>query len=105
MPSTHCFLHSENRITDLSWSCKALNFKLAIHFNASVTFSIARTGKFIMYMLGPLLWRRSQELNPWSKKKKSKWMTLDITLMRRNQVSNQGVNKGKLMIICTCVSI
>ena len=37
----------------LSWSCKAMNFLLAIHFSASVYISIAPTGNFIIHVLGP----------------------------------------------------
>ena len=39
--------------------CKALNFKLAIHFN---DISIARTGNFTMYAFGPFSRKRSHIL-------------------------------------------
>ena len=51
MSSTHGFLRTENR-SNLSWSCKALNHFLAIHFNASVTFLLRVLEICIMYALG-----------------------------------------------------
>ena len=41
-----------------SSSCEALNFSLAIH-QRKCYISIARTGNFIMYTLGPFLRKRS----------------------------------------------
>ena len=54
MSSTHCFLRNIQESEYLSWSCKALNFKLAIlddTFQRKGYIFIARTGKVIMYAL------------------------------------------------------